>query len=97
MNINLNYNEVKYLKKIMQQKKYFGDEKAKGILDKLNSKEIHTGDKVKVIKILAPSDKYKKLLGKTGLVLKVDYYIDVQIDSIIYYFKREELKVVLSD
>ena len=94
MNINLNYNEVKYLKKIMQQKKYFGDEKAKGILDKLNNKEIHTGDKVKLIKVLAPSDKYKKLLGKKGIVLKVDHFIDVQIDGTVYYLKREEIEVI---
>lgn len=95
MNINFNYDEVKYLKMVMQQKKYTGDEKAKDILYKLNNKEIHTGDKVKVIKILAAADKYKNLLGEAGIVIKVDDYIDVQICGTIYYLKREELEVVL--
>ena len=67
------------------------NEKAKNILDKLNNK-IHEGDIVKVVKVLAASDKYKKLLGKMGIVIKVDDFIDVQIDGTVYYFKREEIK-----
>ena len=94
MNITLNNNEIEFLNKVIQESRYSGCLKAKCILDKINNKEIHEGDRVKVVKVLAFADKYKNLLGKTGIVLKVDDFIDVQIDGTVYYLKREEIEVV---
>ena len=93
MNITLNNDEINFLNKVIKESKYSNDEKAKNILDKLNNR-IHEGDRIKVIKVLAASDIYKKLLGKRGIVLKVDDFIDVQIYGTVYYLKREEIEVI---
>ena len=93
MKIFLNDYEIEFLNKVIKESKYSDDERAKYILDHIN-KDIHVGDRVRVIKILATSGNYKKLLGKTGIVLKVDNFIDVKIRETIYYMKREELEVI---
>ena len=93
VNIYFNDDEIEFLNMVIKESKYLGDEKAKNILDKLNIK-IHEGDRIKVIKVLAASDIYKKLLGKRGIVLRVDNFIDVQIDGTVYYLKREEIEVI---
>ena len=94
MNVTLNKDDIEFLNKVIQESRYPGCLKAKCILDKLTNKEIHEGDRVKVVKVLAAADKYKNLLGKRGIVLKVDDFIDVQIDGTVYYLKREEIEVI---
>ena len=94
MNITLNNDDIEFLNKVIQESRYSGCLKAKCVLDKINNKEIHEGDRIKVVKVLAAADKYKNLLGKTGIVLKVDNFIDVKIRETIYYMKREELEVI---
>ena len=94
MNITLNKDDIEFLNKVIKESRYSGKLKAECILDKLNNKEIHIGDKVKVVKVLAAADKYKKLLGKRGIVIKIDDFIDVQIDGTIYYMKIEEIEVI---
>ena len=94
MNITLNKDDIEFLNKVIQESKYSGCLKSKCILDKINNKDIHEGDRVKVIKVLAAADKYKNLLGKRGIVLKVDDFIDVQIYGTVYYLKREEIEVI---
>ena len=91
MNIFFNDDEIKYLKMVMQQMKYSGDLKAECILDKLRNKEIHVGDKIKVVKV---EDSYKKLLGKTGTVVNTGHFITVNIDGIRYYIEKEEIEVI---
>ena len=93
MNITLDNDEIEFLSMVIRESKYSNDEKAKNILDQLNNK-IHEGDRVKVVKVLAAADKYKNLLGKRGIVLKVDDFIDVQIYGTVYYLKREEIEVI---
>ena len=94
MNITLNKDDIEFLNKVIQESRYSGCLKAKCTLDKINNKDIHEGDRVKVVKVLAASDRYKKLLGRIGIVLKVDDFIDVQIDGTVYYLKREEIEVI---
>ena len=91
MNIFFNDDEVKYLKMVMQKMKYSGDLKAECILDKLNNKEIHVGDKIKVVKV---EDSYKKLLGKTGTVVNIGHFITANIGGIRYYIEKEEIEVI---
>ena len=97
MNITLNKDDIEFLNKVIQESRYYGCLKAKCILDKLTNKDIHEGDRIKVVKVLAAADKYKNLLGKRGIVLKVDDFIDVQIDDTVYYLKREEIEVIQID
>ena len=94
MNITLNKDDIEFLNKVIHESRYSECLKAKCILDKINNKEIHEGDRVKVVKVLAAADKYKNLLGKRWIVLKVDDFIDVQIDGTVYYLKREEIEVI---
>ena len=91
MNIFFNDDEIKYLKMVMQQMKYSGDLKAERILDKLKNKEIHVGDKIKVVKV---EDSYKKLLGKTGIVVNTGHFITANIGGIRYYIEKEEIEVI---
>lgn len=93
MNITLNKDKIEFLNMVKKESKYSDDEKAKYILDQINN-DIHEGDRVKVVKVLAAADKYKKLLGKREIVLKVYYFIDVQIYGTVYHMKREELEVI---
>ena len=54
-------------------------------LDKLRNKEIHVGDKIKVVKV---EDSYKKLLEKTGTVVNTGHFITVNIGGIRYYIEK---------
>ena len=91
MNITLNNNEIEFLKKVIKESKYSKDEKANCVLDKLTNKEIHVGDKIKVVKV---EDSYKKLLGKTGTVVNTGHFITVNIGGIRYYIEKEEIEVI---
>ena len=91
MNVTLNKDDIEFLNKVIQESRYSGCLKAKCILDKINNKEIHEGDRVKVVKV---EDSYKKLLGKTGTVVNTGHFITVNIGGIRYYIEKEEIEVI---
>ena len=91
MNITLNKDDIEFLNKVIHESRYSECLKAKCILDKINNKEIHEGDRVKVVKV---EDSYKKLLGKTGMVVNTGYFITVNIGGIRYYIEKEEIEVI---
>ena len=59
MNVTFNKDDIEFLNKVIQESRYSGYLKAKCVLDKINNKDIHEGDRVKVVKVLAAADKYK--------------------------------------